>query len=106
MSLGSFITALAFVMGAGVFFLAARRRGAATEGMAYVALAGLAGGVLGAKLTEWTVSHWGVLAATPTAILDPRLGGRTLIGGVIFGWLAVEAAKWRLGIRTSPRAAR
>ena len=101
MSIGSLVTALAFVIGAAVLFLAARRRGMASEGMAYVVLAGLAGGVLGAKLTEWVVSQGGLLAANPGAIADPRLGGRTLIGGVIFGWAAVEVAKWRLGIRRS-----
>lgn len=96
-----FFTIMAYVVGAGVFYAAARRRGLATEGMGYVALAGFCGGVFGAKLTEWGLSHWGALAAQPTAILDPRLGGRTLIGGVIIGWLVVVVTKWRLGIQRS-----
>ncbi|MBV9866732.1 MAG: prolipoprotein diacylglyceryl transferase [Abitibacteriaceae bacterium] len=101
MTLGTFFTMMAYVVGAAVFYAAARGRRLATEGVGYVALAGFCGGVLGAKLTEWGLAHWSAFAAQPTVILDPRLGGRTLIGGVIIGWLSVEAMKWRLGIRRS-----
>jgi phosphatidylglycerol---prolipoprotein diacylglyceryl transferase len=101
MTLGSVLTAAGYLIGLLVFYLAARQRGLATEGMRHVALAGLCGGVLGAKLTEWGLGHWQTLAAHPGAMLDPRLGGRTIIGGVLAGWLAVEVAKWRLGIRRS-----
>jgi phosphatidylglycerol---prolipoprotein diacylglyceryl transferase len=101
MTLGAFFTALGYVTGILVFLLEARRRRLATEGMRRIALAGLCGGVLGAKLTEWGLTHWHTLAAHPGAMLDPRLGGRTIIGGLLAGWLAVEIAKWRLGIRRS-----
>ena len=84
-----------------MFWWAARKRKLDTEGMGFVALAGFVGGVIGAKLTEWILMHWSTFAANPSAILDPRVGGRTLIGGVLCGWLAVEIAKWRLGIRRS-----
>src|SRR5207247_6012464 len=66
-----------------------------------VSSAGVRGGVLGAKVTEWGLGHWQTLASHPATMLDPRLGGRTIIGGVLAGWLAVEIAKWRLGIRRS-----
>jgi phosphatidylglycerol---prolipoprotein diacylglyceryl transferase len=101
MTLGSGLTAAGYLIGLLVFYLAARQRGLATEGMRHVAFAGLCGGVLGAKLTEWGLGHWQTLATHPAAMLDPRLGGRTIIGGVLAGWLAVEIAKWRLGIRRS-----
>ncbi len=101
MTLGFFFTTLAYLIGALVFYLAARRRRLATEGMAYVALAGFCGGVIGAKLTEWALVHWTTVAAHPGALFDPRLGGRTLIGGVIVGWICVEVVKWRMGIRRS-----
>ena len=84
-----------------MFYVAAKGRRLATEGVGYLALAGFAGGVLGAKLTEWVLAHGAVFAADPGSILNPQLGGRTLIGGVIVGWACVEAAKWRLGIRRS-----
>jgi phosphatidylglycerol:prolipoprotein diacylglycerol transferase len=101
MSLGFLFTVMGYVVGAVVFYLEARRRGRVTEGMGWVALAGLSGGVLGAKVTEWVVAHGTAVAAHPSAMLNPRWGGRTLIGGVIAGWVAVEIAKRRLGIRRS-----
>jgi phosphatidylglycerol:prolipoprotein diacylglycerol transferase len=35
------------------------------------------------------------------AILQPDQGGRTIIAGLVCGWIGVEVAKWRLGIRGS-----
>lgn len=101
MSIGEILTSLAFVAGGLVFFLAAREKKLATEGMGWIALAGFLGGAFGAKLTEWIVSHPQILSSTPEAILNPNSGGRTLIGGVLCGWLAVEIAKWKLGIKRS-----
>jgi phosphatidylglycerol:prolipoprotein diacylglycerol transferase len=101
MTPGILLTALGYLIGALVLVWAARRKGLATEGMAVVALAALVGGVLGARLAEWLLAHRETVLTSPTALLDPRLGGRTLIGGVLGGWLAVEAAKRRLGIRRS-----
>src|SRR5437899_2542448 len=101
MTLGFVLTMLAYSVGALVLYLAARERRMATEGIRYVALAGLVGGVLGAKVTELLLAHGQAAAANPGILLDPRLGGRTILGGVIVGWGAVEATKWRLGIRRS-----
>jgi phosphatidylglycerol:prolipoprotein diacylglycerol transferase len=69
--------------------------------MGGVAIAGLAGGVVGAKLTEWGLGHWAAVSAHPALLFDPRYGGRTIIGGVVCGWIAVEIAKGRLGITRS-----
>ncbi len=101
MTLGSLFTLLGFLTGGLVLFLEARRRKVATEGMGYIVLAGLVGGVIGAKLTLWAIFHWNTFVAQPWIILDPRTGGRALIGGIAGGWLAVEIAKWRLGIKRS-----
>lgn len=100
-TLGMLFTALAYVVGAVVFYLAARRRGLATEGVAYVAIAGLCGGVLGARLAEWTFGQWLLALQYPGAFLNPYTGGRAILGGILGGWLAVEIAKRRLGIRRS-----
>ncbi len=81
--------------------VAARRRGVATAGMGWVGLAGLWGGVLGARLAHWLAVEPGLLLAQPVALLDPRSGGRTILGGIVGGWLAVEATKRALGIHRS-----
>jgi phosphatidylglycerol:prolipoprotein diacylglycerol transferase len=101
MTFGSFLTTCAYVVGALVFWWAARKRNLNTEGIGWLALAGFVGGVIGAKLTEWILGHWNLFAAQPLTILDPRTGGRALLGGVLCGWIAVEIAKWKLGIRRS-----
>ncbi len=99
--LGLLFTALGYGTGALVFYLEARRRGLDTAGVRYIAFAGLAGGIAAAKLTQWMLASWLIFTQHPEAILDPANGGRTIIGGIIGGWIAVEIAKRRLGIRRS-----
>jgi phosphatidylglycerol:prolipoprotein diacylglycerol transferase len=101
MMTGSCFTLLGFVVGGLVWLAMARQRKLATEGMGWVLLAGLCGGVVGAKLTSWWLLYRDALLTQPWSILDPRTGGRALLGGVAGGWLAVEVVKWRLGIRRS-----
>ena len=98
MTLGEFFTLLGFLTGALVLWLWSRARNLATEGMKWVALAGIGGGVLGAKLTQWIVGEGGGLSG---AMLNPHSGGKSLVGGLVCGWLAVEIAKRALGIRRS-----
>lgn len=100
-TLGTVFTVLGYAVGALVFYLAARKRGIATEGIGYVALAGFCGGVLGARATEWTLVHASFLAAHPGMFLNPAAGGRTILGGVLAGWASVVVAKRRLGIQRS-----
>ncbi len=101
MSPGEFWTLLGYLTGTLVLWVEARRRRLATTGVRIVALCGVVGGVLGARLSQWVLESSGVLAAHPTAFLDPRNGGKSLIGGLVFGVLSVEIAKRRLGIRRS-----
>ena len=95
MTLGELFTLLGYVAGAFVFYLAARERRLATEGIRTVALWGVAGGIVGAKIAAWLSTP----GADATALVAP--GGRALLGGLLGGWLAVEIAKQRLGIRRS-----
>lgn len=100
MTLGELFTALGFLTGIAVLILSARRGGIATQGMGKVALAGLIGGIFGAKITQLLVEGWP--SKVPWwAIFDPKSGGKALMGGLLFGWIAVGIAKRRLGIRRS-----
>ena len=101
MTPGSVVTFLAYLVAAVVAVAEARRRRLATEGMGYIAVAALLGGVLGARLAHWVLVDRQAFAAYPLGVLDMRYGGRTILGGVIGGWLAVELAKQRLGIKRS-----
>lgn len=62
----------------------------------YIAIAAAAGGVLGAKLPIW-VAHIGDIIADPGR-WELILSGRTIVGGIIGGALAVYLVKRRLGI--------
>jgi phosphatidylglycerol---prolipoprotein diacylglyceryl transferase len=100
MIIGEIFTALGFLTGVFVLILSARKGGIATQGMGKVAVAGLVGGILGAKVTQLIVEGW------PTklpwwVIFDPRAGGKALMGGLLIGWLSVVVAKRVLGIKRS-----
>lgn len=99
MTTGEFFTLLGYLTGAAVFYLAARGRRLATEGMGYIALAGLCGGVLGARLGAW-LSTPGAAQSLPASFF-PGGNGKALLGGLLGGWLAVELAKKRMGITRS-----
>ncbi|HEX9998524.1 MAG TPA: prolipoprotein diacylglyceryl transferase family protein [Abditibacterium sp.] len=101
MSSGELWTLGGFATGALILFFVARSRGLATPGMRLVALSGILGGVLGARITEWFFGVAQFANHNPGAFLDPRNGGKSLVGGLIFGWMSVEIAKKRLGIKRS-----
>ena len=98
MTLGEFFTLLGFLTGALVLYLWSRAQKLNTQGMKYVALSGIVGGVVGAKITQWILGDGNGLS---DAILNPHNGGKSLVGGLVCGWLAVEIAKRVLGIKRS-----
>ena len=63
-------------------------------------LAAVIGAVTGAYLLELPADLFGWTWRPPLLPADAMpLGGRTVLGGLLGGWLAVEAIKWRRGIR-------
>jgi phosphatidylglycerol---prolipoprotein diacylglyceryl transferase len=81
-----------------VFMAETRRRGWRSDRLMWVALWGLVGGVLGARLAEWA-QHGELLRRDPQLFFDPSAGGRTVLGGLVAGYVAVVWARPRLGIR-------
>ena len=101
MTPGSAFTVAAYLVGALVFWARARQKRVATHGFALLGIWALCGGVLGAKAVEWTsVLGWGWWQR-PLEFFSLQSGGRTILGGVLGGWLGVELGKRRLGIRRS-----
>jgi len=98
MSVGEIFTASAYLVGALVFLVAARRRNLDTEGTGILVGVGFISGILGAKVTQLISMGW-PLRLPFLIVLQPELGGRALLGGLIFGWLGVEIAKRRMDIR-------
>jgi phosphatidylglycerol:prolipoprotein diacylglycerol transferase len=75
---------LAYGVGIALFVWAARRHALAARDARAVAVAALLGGLLGAALVQLAVSG------------EP---GKTMLGGIAGGWLAVVLAKRELGVR-------
>jgi len=83
-------------------YLWLRRRAAQrleTESNLWVITGAILGAALGSKLLAWVESF----DAYRPLLADPRawLGGKTIVGGLLGGWMGVELAKWRLGVRRS-----
>lgn len=102
MTSGDWFTLAGYLTGIGVYIWASARlwAGARPQGwQSGVALAaGLAGGLAGAKLVQVALSGW---AQNSAALHSPMAGGRTIIGGLLAGWISVEVAKWCMGLRQS-----
>lgn len=62
--------------------------------LAILAAAALVGGAAGAKLVEWAL-HPSLFAAAGWGAL---VSGRTILGGLLGGWLGVAVAKRRMGL--------
>jgi|SRR5579862_755063 len=99
-TIGEGITGLGYVAGIVVLIWAAKKKHLLTDGMTLVAVAGLTGGILGAKLTELIFEGWPVKVGFVSGLV-PTAGGRALVGGLVFGWATVEVVKRKLGIRRS-----
>ena len=92
-----FFVGLALIVGVFVYWRETKRSRQNNENGFYLAVAGLLGGAVGAKLLEWLINYRFVAAH----FSDPRvfLYGRTIVGGLIGGTIAVMAVKWKMGIR-------
>jgi phosphatidylglycerol:prolipoprotein diacylglycerol transferase len=95
---GLFFTGLGYLVGGLVFLWAARAKRLSTDGVWVIVAVGVFCGVVGARVTELIAEGWpGRLPAG--VLLNPSTGGRSLLGGLVFGWLGVLFAKKQLGLR-------
>jgi len=78
-----------------VYYLNTRGRSVGNNAL-YIALAAAIGGILGSKLPIW-IANLPQIIANPGR-LDLLLSGRTIVGGIIGGALAVYVTKKRLHI--------
>jgi phosphatidylglycerol---prolipoprotein diacylglyceryl transferase len=82
--LSSVAYVLAYGCGLALFAWAARRRGIGGRDLRAIAVAGLFGGLIGANAVQLAVSG------------EP---GKTMLGGIAGGWIAVVLAKRSIGLR-------
>lgn len=94
--LGTLFNGIGVAVGLLVYWFESRRRKLNTDGMAKVAIIGIICGILAARLIERIAE-----GANFGSMMNPLIGGRTILGGVLGGWIAVEVTKRRMGIRVS-----
>jgi len=93
---------LGYALGGLIFYLEARRRKAFSgEALLYVVLGALAGALLGSKLGSAVFVYPQYFRQHPYALFLPQTGGKTLVGGIIGGYLGVTIAKKILKIKNS-----
>lgn len=92
----SFFVGLGLIAAVALYYFNVRHRRVGGNGLA-IALAAAGGGILGSKIPAW-VANAGAIVADPTNA-TAWLSGRTIVGGIIGGVLAVWATKRALGIK-------
>jgi phosphatidylglycerol---prolipoprotein diacylglyceryl transferase len=93
----SFFVLLGLIVGLIVYYILAKNEKKLSEKSFYVLLAGLGGGILGAKIPMWVLNFNLIIQSFPD--ITPILSGRTITGGLIGGTLAVIYAKKKLKIK-------
>jgi phosphatidylglycerol---prolipoprotein diacylglyceryl transferase len=94
----SFFVALGFFAGVGVYIYEAKRKKDTSEKTLYIAIGSIAGGILGAKLLDWIINIDFIFKNISS--IDFLISGRTIIGGLIGGYIGANLAKKYTGIKS------
>jgi phosphatidylglycerol:prolipoprotein diacylglycerol transferase len=89
----SLFNSIAYALAGLLFYLEAKRKKFSLETVLYVLLAALFGGLIGSRLGSALFVYWGYYSKNFLHILMPQIGGKTLVGGLIGGYLGVVIAK-------------
>lgn len=92
----SFFVGLGLFVGLAIYWLEARKQKTVNEHTLYILLAALVGGVIGAKLAT-LIAYWSVFWETKD--LSILIYGKSIVGGLIGGTIAVLLLKKKLGIK-------
>ncbi|MCC6442229.1 MAG: prolipoprotein diacylglyceryl transferase [Armatimonadetes bacterium] len=87
---------LALAAAAVLYALESRRQGQKEDASLNLLIAAVVGGVLGSKIPVWLMA-FGQLKAGAIS-MEAVLSGRTILGGLVGGVLAVEIVKRRMGL--------
>ena len=90
--------ALGFITGMAVFLYQYQKTADSEGHFLNLFIAAIIGGALGAKLPIWIFHYREIF--TPAFNLVALLSGRTVVGGIVGGWIAVEIEKRRLKVKS------
>ena len=87
------LSVIAYVVGIFVIFLETDRKKFPIEVFLYILLGALLGGLIGSRIGSAIFVYGDYYSHNISQILIPQVGGKTLIGGLIGGYLGVVATK-------------
>ncbi len=97
----SLFSVLAYSAGGAIIYFEAKRKKYNSENVLYIVFAALLGGLIGSKLGSALFVYPDFYIKNPLAILFPEVGGKTIVGGLIGGYLGVVIAKKVLKVKRS-----
>ncbi|MEK6885951.1 MAG: prolipoprotein diacylglyceryl transferase [Nanoarchaeota archaeon] len=101
----NFFVILGTIIGAYVYYLGTKKAKINSkinsEDLFFLIIGAFLGGILGAKIPIWILNWNTILLASGTDKLLLIIGGRTIVGAIIGGFLGVEITKRCLGIKIS-----
>lgn len=89
----SLFSIIAYLAGFLIFYIEAKRKQINIEALLYVLFGALLGGLIGSRLGSALFVYWGYYSENFLNILMPQIGGKTLVGGLIGGYLGTVIAK-------------
>ena len=93
---------LAIVVGFGLYYRELRVRGWLEPRIVWISLAALLGAAIGARiLTAWEQPDWWVAYASLPLTQALEISGKSIIGAIVGGYLAITLSKRALGYRRS-----
>lgn len=97
-----FFSVVGIAIGFAIYYAELRRRGWLDATIVWISLAALLGGVVGARLiTIWERPEVIANFATMPFSMAIELSGKSIIGAIAGGYLAIAITKWAFGYRRS-----
>jgi phosphatidylglycerol---prolipoprotein diacylglyceryl transferase len=95
----SLFSAIAYAVAFFLFYLEARRKKYDPEKLLYILFGSLSGALIGSRLGSVFFVYWGYYSRHLADIFLPQLGGKTLVGGLLGGYLGVVVSKRLINYR-------
>jgi prolipoprotein diacylglyceryltransferase len=101
MGIYNLFSAVGYALAISLFFIEAKRKNFQAGKSLDIIFGALLGGLIGSRLGSALFVYWAYYAKDFSQILIPQLGGKTLVGGLIGGYIGVEIAKKISGFKHS-----